>query len=117
MIRSIRRGLKSRQPGMVEVTFNISGTAGTPAASGQDAAFVDTVVDNGTGSYTITLKEKALQDLVVKGLVSFTARAILRVSAIDGQTITVISLRDDNTALDADFSLTLNFASQVPYYF
>ena len=117
MMRSIRRGLKSRQPGMVEVVFSVSGTASTPAASGQDAYFVDSVVDNGTGDYTITLKEKALQSLVVKGLVSFTARAILRVAAVDAQTINVVSLRDDNTALDANFSICLNFASQVPYYF
>lgn len=114
---SMKRGLKCRQPGMVELCFSISGTAGTPAASGQDAMFVESVVDNGTGDYTITLKQKALLDLVVKGLVSFTARANLRVSAVDEQTITVVSLRDDNTALDADFSLCLNFASQVPYYF
>ena len=117
MIRSIRRGLKSRQPGMVEICFSVNGTGATPAASGQDAAFVQSVVDNGTGDYTITLKEKALQNLVLKGLVSSTARAVLRASAVSTDSVTVTALRDDNTAMDADFSITLNFASQVPYYF
>lgn len=117
MIRSIRRGLKSRQPGMVEITFQISGTAGTPAASGQDAAFVESVVDNGTGDYTITLKEKALQNLVVKGLVGITSKKVLNISAVTQQAVSVTAFSDAGAAVDADFTITLNFASQVPYYF
>lgn len=117
MMYSAKRSMKSRQPGTVEVVFSISGTAGVPAATGQDAMFVSSVVDNGTGDYTITVKDKSLQDLVVKSLVSFTDRAILHVSAVDEQTITVVAKRDDNTAMDADFGICLNFASQVPYYY
>jgi hypothetical protein len=117
MYVSIKRSLKSRQPGMVEIVFSVSGTAGTPAASGQDAAFVEQVVDNNTGDYTITLKEKSLQDLVLKGLVSFTEGAILSVDAVDEETVTVKAVDDTGAAVDADFSICLNFASQVPYYF
>lgn len=117
MLYGQRRSMKSRQPGMVEISCIISGTAGTPAASGQDASFIESVTDNGVGSYTIKIKDKAQMDLVVKGLVSFTARAILRVSAVDEQNITVVALRDDNTAMDADFGLTFNFASNAPYYY
>lgn len=114
---SAKRSMKSRQPGTVEVCFSVSGTAATPAASGQDAMFVDSVVDNGVGDWTITLKDKSLLDLVVKSLVSFTPGAILNVDAVDEESITVLCEDAAGAPLDADFAVALNFASQVPYYF
>lgn len=88
---SAKRSMKSRQPGTVEVAFSVSGSAATPAASGQDAMFVESVVDNGVGDWTITLKDKSLLDLVIKSLVSFTPGAILSIDAVDEETVTVLA--------------------------
>lgn len=114
---SAKRSMKSRQPGTVEVCFNVSGTAVTPAASGQDAMFVDSVVDNGVGDWTLTLKDKSLLDLVIKSLVPFTPGAILSIDAVDEQSVTVVCEDAAGAAMNADFGIALNFASQVPYYF
>jgi hypothetical protein len=110
---SIKRTLKSRQIGMVMTMHLISGTAGTPADSGDDQYFVSSVVDNGTGSYTINFKEPARRDLHVIGLVSLTSRAVLKVSAIDESSVSVVALKDDGTAMDADFYITVAHAMLV----
>ena len=57
---SIKRTLKARQIGLVQTYHLISGTAGTPADSGLDKAYVSAVADNGVGSWTITFKAKAV---------------------------------------------------------
>jgi hypothetical protein len=117
MIRSLIRSKQCRQIGQVELNISVNGTAGTPVASGPDAAFVESVVDNGTGSYTITFKEAAQTALHPSAVLSLTARAIPRVSAVTTSSVTVVVLRDDNTAMDADFTIQLQFASQLSYYF
>lgn len=117
MLNSIKRGLKCRQPGVVEIVAKISGTAGTPAASGQDAYFVLSVEDLGTGSYKINFKEKSLQNITPKSLVSFTAGAVLSIAAVDKSSITVTSEDGDGAAVDADFGFVVNYDTQVPYYF
>jgi hypothetical protein len=110
---SIKRTLKSRQIGMVQTMHLISGTATTPVDSGDDSYFVSSVTDLGTGDYKISFKEAGRRDLHVIGIVPVTARAVCRVSAIDKESVTVSVLRDDNTAMDADFYITVNHAMLV----
>lgn len=117
MLYSSKRSMKSRQPGIVELLVNISGAAATPAATGQDAMFVSTVVDNGVGSWTITFKAKSLQNLSPKGLVSLTADAILAITAVTTDSVTVTALNGAGAAKDANFALAVNFDSSVSYYF
>lgn len=112
---SIKRTLKSRQIGMVQTMHLISGTAGTPADSGDDAAYVSSVVDNGVGSWTINFKEAARRNLHVIGVASVTQGAILSISAITPSSVTVIatSRADVLAAMDADFYITLAHAKLV----
>ncbi len=118
MIYSLLRSLKCRQVGLVQMQISVNGTAGTPAASGPDAAFIDSITDNGAGSYTITFKEAAKIAPFVTGLVPLTDKANGRVTATTVSSITVQF--DDSTsgaALDADFNIQWQFASQLSYYF
>lgn len=117
MLFSSKRSMKSRQPGTVEILVNISGAAATPAASGQDAMFVESVTDNGVGSWTVKLKAKSLQNLSPKGLVALTADAILCITAVTQDSITVTAVNGAGAAKDANFALAVNFDSSVPYYF
>lgn len=110
---SIKRAQKSRQIGMVLSMHLISGTAGTPADSGDDEYFVDSIVDNGTGSYTINFKEAARRDLHVIGLVPVTAERIMSVSAIDESSVTVRAEDAAGAQADADFYITVNHAMLI----
>lgn len=117
MIASLVRSLKCRQIGQVQLNISVDGTASTPSATGPDANFVSSVTDNGTGSYTITFKESAKIAPFCSGIVPLTARAIGRVSASTVNSITVVFLKDDNTAMDADFNIQLQWMDQLSYYF
>lgn len=117
MLFSAKRSMKSRQPGIAEILVNISGAAATPVASGQDAMFVSSVVDNGVGSWTINFKDASLQLLSPKGLVSLTADSILAVTAVTASSVTVTCVNGAGAAKDANFAIALNFCSSVPYYF
>ena len=98
--------------------ISVNGTAGTPAASGPDAAFISSITDNGTGSYTIILKEAAKIAPFVSGIVSLTDQANGRVTATTTSSITV---QFDNTtggaAMDADFNIQWQYSSALSYYF
>lgn len=111
MLSSIKRTLKSRQIGMAITAHLISGTAATPADSGEDALYVDSITDNGVGSWTINMKHKALRDLAVIGLISATAGAILSVSAVDEESITVVAEDAAGAAMDADFYISVLHAT------
>jgi hypothetical protein len=103
---------------MTQLQISVDGTAGTPAATGPDAMFIDSITDNGTGSYTITLKESAKIAPFVTGLVSLTDQAIGRVTATTVSSITV--QWDDpatGAAKDADFNIQFQFMDQLSYYF
>lgn len=117
MLHSLKRSLQCRQVGHVLVSCSVNGTAGTPAASGTDAMFIESVTDNGTGDYTITIKEKSKQDLEVIGLVSLTEAAILHVEAVTESTINVKAVDDAGVAVDADFTVAFRFADQLSYNF
>lgn len=112
---SIKRTLKSRQIGMVQTMHLISGTAGTPADSGDDAAYVESIQDLGVGSWKINFKEPARRALHVIGLASVTQGAILSISAIDSSSVTVsaVSRADVLAAVDADFYITVAHAKLI----
>lgn len=107
MYKSIKRTLKSRQVGLVKTYHLISGTAGTPADSGLDKAFVESVTDNGVGSWTIKVIAPSRLNIVVDSLVAVTAKRMLQVFAVDAQTVTIKAVDETGTAADCDFYLGL----------
>lgn len=107
MKSSIKRTLKSRQVGLVKTYHLISGTAGTPADSGLDAAYVSSVQDLGTGSYKITVIEPSRLNLVVDSIVPVTAARIISVAAVDKDSVTIAVRTDAGVAADADFYIGL----------
>lgn len=106
MKNSIKRTLKSRQIGLVQTYHLIDGSAGVPADSGLDKAYVDEVVDNAVGSWTVKFIEPARLDVVVAGIVSLTSGIIFHVSAVSKDSITVEAVNDAGAAADGDFALT-----------
>jgi hypothetical protein len=100
------------------MNISVSGTAGTPAASGPDATFIDSITDGGAGLYTINLKAPAKIAPFVTGLVSLTDQAIGRVTAVTTSTI-VVQFDDPATgnAKDADFNIQFQYSEQLSYYF
>lgn len=101
------------------MNISVSGTASTPAASGPDSAFIQSITDNGTGSYTITFKEPAKIAPFVTGIVGLTADTTFIVSAVTTSSITVTckSVAASPAAKDADFNIQWQFMDQLSYYF
>ncbi len=119
MLFSLLRSPKCRQVGQIELNISVNGTAGTPVASGPDAAFIQSITDNGTGDYTITLKEAAKLPLHVAGLVLVTTDASATVFAVTTSTIQVRfrSVAAVPAAKDADFNIHIKYMDQLSYYF
>lgn len=117
MISSMVRSLKSRQIGLVQTFHKISGTAGTPADSGFDKAYVSTVTDLGTGSYKITFKAPGRQNVHVLGLVAITENVVLSIAAVDKESVTIKAESDAGVAADADFFLSVVHSTQLNYSF
>lgn len=119
MLHSLLRSPKCRQVGQIELNISISGTAATPVASGPDAQFVQSVVDNGTGDYTITLKESARINLHVSSLVLATEDSTAIVFAVSKNTVQIRakSVAASPAAKDVDFSVQIKYADQLSYYF
>jgi two-component sensor histidine kinase len=119
MINSLKRAQQCRQVGQVEINISVNGTATTPVASGPDAAFVQSITDNGTGDYTITLKESAKIALHVSSLVLATADSSIIVHAVSTSTVQVRakSVAGSPAAKDVDFSIQIKFMDQLSYYF
>lgn len=107
MYKSIKRTLKSRQVGLVKTYHLISGTAGTPADSGLDKAFISSIEDLGTGIYKINVIEPSRLNLVVDGLAAVTTKTILEISAVDASSVTIKAWSDAGAAKDADFYIGL----------
>jgi len=107
---SVARSIKSRQIGSTLITITVNGTAGTPVAGGPDARFIGSIVDNGTGDYTINLAagQAAQADLVPVGIVPSTADRSARVSAVTKSSIRVIcrSIAGSPAAADADITIS-----------
>ena len=119
MLYSLLRSQKCRQVGQVELNISVNGTAGTPVASGPDAAFVSSITDNGTGDYTITLKESAKIALHVSSIVCATADSSIIPFAVAVNTVQVKarSVAAVPAAKDVDFSIQIKFMDQLSYYF
>jgi hypothetical protein len=117
MLYSLLRSPKCRQVGQIEINISVNGTAATPVASGPDAAFVESVVDNGTGDYTITLKEPAKMNLHVSALVLATADSTIIPFAVTKSTIQVKakSVAASPAAKDVDFNVKIIFFDQLSY--
>lgn len=106
MSKERARSIKSAQLKMRELNFSISGTAGTPAASGFDQFGILSVTDLGTGNYTIIFKSPFERACMLGGFSIETASAGLQVTATAYDRITVQCFdTTDGSALDADFSL------------
>lgn len=119
MIRSLKRALNCRQVGQVQLNISVDGTATTPSASGPDSKFVESITDNGTGDYTITLKEAAHATLHVSSIVLSTSDATAYVFAVTSSTVRIRarSVAGSPAAKDVDFSIQIQFADQLSYYF
>jgi hypothetical protein len=118
MLFSLLRSLKCRQVGQVQLNISVNGTASTPAASGPEAQFVQSVTDLGNGNYTITLKEAAQALLHVSSLVTATDQTVGRVTAVTSSSVTVqFDDPADGSAKNADFSIQIQYQSQLSYFF
>lgn len=117
MLGSLLRSPKVRQVGQIELNLSVNGTAGTPVASGPDAAIVLSVVDGGAGIYTINLKESAKIALHISSLVSLSDSKFLKVHAVTVSSVTVKAFNDAGVAADADFNIQIKYADQLSYYF
>ena len=121
MLFSLLRSPKCRQVGQIELNISIDGTATTPAASGPDAAFIQSVVKNSTGNYTITLKEPAKQNLHISSIVSMTADAssIALATLTPKLSFSIVSksVAGSPVAKDIDFSVQVIFFDQLSYFF
>lgn len=110
MSKDLKRSVKVAQLLMREVQFEISGTAGTPAASGFDKNQIKSVIDNGTGDYTVVLKRpfNANNANKAKAFVQcLTAARVATVSAVDYDRVTILVTDLSGVAADADISVLI----------
>lgn len=119
MLYSLIRPLKCRQIGQIALNISVNGTAGTPVASGPDASIINSIVDNGTGDYTINLKEPSKMNLHVASIVCATADSTIIPFAVGLQSIQVKarSVAASPAAKDVDFSIQILFMDQLSNYF
>ena len=113
MINSLLRSLKCRQIGQTQMQISVNGTAGTPVASGPDAAFISSITDNGVGSYTITFKEAAKIAPFVTGIVPITSGAMMAVSASTVSSITIAAASNVGTKASKVFQ-DITYTARMP---
>ena len=100
--------ISSAQLKVRQLAFSVSGTATTPVASGLDAFQVSSVVDNGTGDYTLILANSFGLDPQVLGIVPTSAGVYrFEVTAKDIDRVTVEFFNAAGAAVDADFDIAL----------
>lgn len=100
--------ISSAQLKVRQLAFSVDGSAGTPAASGLDGFQVSSVVDNGTGDYTIILANPfGLAPQVLGIVATSTGVHSIEVTAKDIDRVTVNFFDETNTAIDADFDIAL----------
>ena len=104
-------GMRQRKPRML--SFIVTGTGTAAIGEGKYHA---TLVDNGTGDYTLTLNEPAQRAIVVVGCVCVTATCYAEVAATTASTVQILTKSNGNSATDAVFHLTvLAFDSSEQY--
>jgi len=109
MYRSVNAAKRCRQIDNFELNISVNGTAVAPEGSGLDKTQVLSVVKNGTGDYTVTLKEKSQLPLVVIGVVSLTSGAILSIDNETQNSFDVLAVDFAGDPVDADFNATINW--------
>ena len=99
----MRRMVESTQRQIRQLELKVDGT-GT-AALGGPAKLQGTLVDNGTGDYTITFAEPFAQD-VMAVITMRTAETVALIAASSKTAIQVTTFAmDGTTATDADFDM------------
>lgn len=106
MRRSLQTAKLCRQIQSVELNIKVDGTAGTPSASGMDAAIVESVTDVGTGNYIVKIKDKSHQNLVVNGVVPMTAGVIPQIVSESQDEIELQFVDSAGAPIDSDFGLS-----------
>jgi len=103
------RNKQSRQIYLHEVFFAVNGTAGTPAASGLDSNFIESVTDHSAGNYTITFKDKAQRSIIPYAVVCTTASRVCEVVSVSANTIRLQFRNLSGVAADADFNCSVGW--------
>lgn len=116
MMYSQRQPLKGRQFNQTLLFVKVNGALATPVADGDDAKFISSVTDLGTGNYKITFKDKARRALEVIGHEVFTDGLYLRVTASDTESVTVLIKTFAGVATDGSFSLAVKFHQDATLY-
>lgn len=101
MDNGIKRSIISNQLKMRMLNFSVV----SEVAGGPDAAAISSIVDNGTGNYTITLSRPFYMAPVVQ-VTAITEDAIVNVEAVDYNVVTV-QCRVSGADSDADFYMQL----------
>jgi hypothetical protein len=100
------------------MSISVNGTALAPVASGPDKAFIESIVKNSTGSYTITVKESAKLPLFVTGIVclggSYKTPSVIAVSV---NSVTIAFENRLGAAADTDFNVAWQYFDQLSYFF
>ena len=105
------RSLYTSQVKLRRIHVKVDGESAAPVADGVDKYLVDSVVDNGTGDYTINLTGKAkarnANDLDVISIVPIGVIAIPQVYAVTDESVSVKFFDEDGVAVDADFGIEI----------
>lgn len=118
MLHSLIRSLKCRQVGQIQMSISVNGTAGSPVASGPDKAFIESIVKNSTGSYTITVKESAKMPLFITGAVCLGgAHKTPSIIAVSVNSFTINFEDRLGAAADCDFNVAWQYFDQLSYFF
>lgn len=103
--KSSFRNIQCRQIYLHSIYFAVNGTAGTPVASGLDAGFVESVVDNSAGNYTINFKDKAQRNIVPGSIVPSTASRVYEIVSVTETSIRIQFRNLSGVATDSDFNM------------
>jgi len=109
-MKSQKRSIKTAQLQMRELMCDISGTAGTPAASGFDSIQIKEVIDNGAGDYTLVLLRPFNVDNAntARAMVTcLTANTVATVSAVAYDRVSILTTNLSGVATDADFTVLI----------
>lgn len=102
-----KKPVTGSQVGMRFVPIKVTGTAGTRTISPATSDATITAFAS-TGTYVITLAKAGRRAPHLVGIQSRTARAIFSTSInADNKTLTITCKDDANSALDADFDMTV----------
>lgn len=116
MMYSQRQPSKVRQFNLTQLRFAINGVLATPVAGGMDSKFISTVVDNGVGDYTITLKDSARRALVVDAIQCSTTGLYGLVTAVTVNSFRVVFKTFAGVATDAAFTALIAYHDDSTLY-